>query len=107
MPNKFTFAFTPLAEQDIDSALDYISENLRNLKAARDMLTRIEKAIERACTVPYGFPDCAVYFITDKKIRHVTIDNYLLIYEIDEEKKRLNILRFRYAKMNLEGLRTK
>lgn len=107
MPNKYKFAFTPLAEQDIDSVLDYISENLKNKKAAVDMLDKVENAIENACVLPYGFPDCEIYFIADDKIRHVTIDNYVMIYGVDEENKQINILRFRYAKMNLEGIRTK
>lgn len=107
MANKYTYAFTPLAEQDIDTVLEYVSEKLHNLKAAGDMFDKIGQAIEQACVLPYGFPDCGIYFITDEKIRHVPIDNYVLIYEIDEDKKRLNILRFRYAKMDLEGIRTK
>ena len=107
MPNKYKFALTPLAEQDIDSVLEYISENLRNVKAARDMLDKIEETIEKACILPYGFPDCEIYFITDKNIRHATIDNYVMIYEINDEKKQLNVLRFRYAKMNFADIRTK
>lgn len=107
MPNKYKFAFTPLAEQDIDSVLEYISDNLRNVKAASDMLNKIEKAIDNACVLPYGFPDCKIYFIADNAIRHVIIDNYAMIYGIDDEKKQINILRFRYAKMNLAGIRTK
>lgn len=107
MPNKYTYAFTPLAEQDIDAVLEYISENLHNLKAASDMLDKIERAIENACMLPYGFPDCGIYYITDEKIRHIPIDNYVLIYSIDEDTKRLNVLRFRYAKMDLKGIRTK
>lgn len=107
MPNKYKFAFTPLAEQDIDSALEYISENLSNVKAANDMLDKIEKTIESACLLPYGFPDCKIYFIVDDKIRHVVIDNYVMIYGIDEKNNQINILRFRYAKMNLTGIRTR
>ena len=71
------------------------------------MLDKIGQAIEQACVLPYGFPDCGIYFISDEQIRHVPIDNYVLIYEIDEDKKRLIILRFRYAKMDLERIRTK
>ena len=107
MANKYTYSFTPLAEQDVDAVLEYISEKLHNVKAANDLLDNIEEAIEKACVLPYGFPDCGIYFISDEQIRHVPIDNYVLIYEIDEDKKRLIILRFRYAKMDLERIRTK
>ena len=107
MPNKYKFAFTPLAEQDIDSVLEYISVNLQNKKAANGMLDKLEKTIERVCLLPYGFPDCKIYFIPDDTIRHVNIDNYVMIYGIDDENRQINILRFRYAKMDLAGVRTK
>ena len=107
MSNKYNYQITPIAEQDIDSALAYISENLSNPKAAADLFLEIERAINEICTVPYGFPDCEIYLISDENIRHVPIDNYILVYEISGEENKINILRFRYAKMKLANLPVK
>ncbi len=107
MSSKYSFQITPIASEDIDSALAYISEKLCNPKAAADLFLEIEKAIDEICTVPYGFPDCAIFLITDESIRHIPIDNYVLVYEILDENKKINILRFRYAKMNLAKLQVK
>ena len=97
----FNYKFTPLAVEDIDSALTYISAQLLNKKAATDLLTEIGKTIERICEFPYSFADCSYFLITNDKIRHAIINNYVLVYEISEENNQINILRFRYAKMNL------
>ena len=107
MSNKYSYQLTPIAEQDIDSALAYISENLSNPKAASDLFLEIERAINEICTLPFGFPDCEIYLVSDEKIRHIPIDNYILVYEVLEERKKINILRFRYAKMNLANIQFK
>lgn len=96
---------TPLASQDMDSALGYIAENLCNEKAARELYFGIERGIETICEFPYSSPDCKLFLITDEKIRHILIDNYALIYEIKEEEKEIVILRFRFSKMNLKKVK--
>lgn len=107
MPSKYNYKLTPLAEEDIDSVLTYISEQLFNGKAADDLLTKIENTIGRICEFPYSFADCTYFLIKDEKIRHVVIDNYVLVYEIIDEEKQINVLRFRYAKMNLTKMNVK
>lgn len=104
MSNKYTFRLTPLAEQDIDSALNYISVNLCNAKAASDLFIEIESAIDTICTFPRSSLDCLCYLIQDNNIRHIPIDNYVLIYEIVDELKEIRILRFRYSRTNLKNV---
>ena len=107
MSNKYGYRITQIANQDIDSALAYISENLSNPTAAAELFLKLERGIEEICTVPYAFPDCEIFLISEERIRHIVIDNYVLVYEILEESKTVNILRFRYAKMNLSKLQLK
>ena len=107
MSDKYNYKLTPLAEEDIDSALTYISEQLFNGKAANDLLTKIENTIGRICEFPYSFADCSYFLIKDDNMRHAVVDNYVLVYEIIKEEKQINILRFRYAKMNLTKMNVK
>ncbi len=100
MASKYRFRLTPLAEQDIDSALVYISETLCNGKAAIDLLDKIAHAIETICEFPYSAADCKLFLVTDEMIRHIPVENYVMIYEIKDEKS-VNILRFRYTRMDL------
>ncbi len=100
MANKYGYKLTPLAEQDIDSALAYIAETLCNGKAALDLLNKIEHAIGTICEFPYSAADCRRFLVTDEQIRHVPVENYIMIYEIEEREKSVNILRFCYTRMD-------
>ncbi len=104
MPNKHKFFLTPLAISDIDETLAYISEKLANPIAANNLLTNIEQTIDKICDFPFAYADCSFFMIQDKNIRHVQVANYLLIYEIVEEKSSINILRFRYSAMDLSKI---
>ena len=107
MHSKFQYRFTPLALTDIEETLSYITQDLANPLAAKNLYMQIEKAIEQICIFPYAHADCSHYMIVDKNIRHIKIGNYLLFYEIKEQIKTLHILRFRYAKMNFEEMNIK
>lgn len=107
MSSKYSFKFTPLAEEDIGSALVYISQKLFNVKAADDLFAKIENAIAHICEFPYSFADCSYFLINDLNIRHANIDNYVLVYEVLEDAKQINVLRFVYAKMDLSRLNIK
>lgn len=48
MVNKYAYVFMPHAEQDIDAVLEYISEKLHNIKAAKDSLDKIVDTIDKA-----------------------------------------------------------
>ncbi len=104
MASKFSCKLTPLAEQDMDAALAYISETLCNGKAAIDLLDGIEHAIETICEFPYSAADCKMFLVTDEKIRHIPVGNYVMIYEIRESEKSICILRFRYVRTDPEKI---
>lgn len=104
MGNKYRYKFTELAEEDIELVLEYISQQLCNQKAASDLLEKIGQAIDKICLFPYSFCDCTHFLVSDEKIRHAIIENYVLIYEIKDEDRQINILRFRYARMDLTKL---
>lgn len=107
MPNKYNYKITLLAKQDILSAVEYITEQLSNTKAASDLLSKTEQTIKTICEFPYSFADCSYFLISDEHIRHAVIDNYILVYEIVESVKEIRVLRFRYAKMDLTKLNSK
>ena len=105
MASKYGYKFTPLAEQELDAALVYISEALCNGKAAIDLLDKIAYAIETICEFPYSATDCRLFLVADENIRHILVENYVLIYEIKENEKSINILRFCYTRMDLSKLK--
>ena len=103
MPSDFRYFLTPLALQDIDETLAYISDELCNPQAAATLLDSLERTMKEVCAYPYAFPDCSLFFIQDARIRHVPVGNHLAVYEIDEERRQIDLLRFRYAKTDLKN----
>ncbi len=103
MAGNFRYFLTPLALQDIDETLAYISQNLANPQAAKALLDKLEHTLEQACIYPFAYPDCSLFLISDPFIRHAPVGNYLAVYEIDEKKGQINVLRFRYAKTDLKN----
>ena len=101
MQSNFSYKLTPLALQDIDDTLAYISDKLVNAKAAADLLDALEHTLEQICAYPYAFPDCSLFLITDPSIRHAPVNNYLIVYEIDEEEQQINVLRFHFARTDM------
>lgn len=98
MANRYSYQFTDLALADIESSLNYISFQLMNTNAAKELLAEIEKTIKNICLFPFSYPDCSHYFIKDITIRHATINNYILIYRINDKTSSIEILRFKYSK---------
>ena len=101
MQNKYSFSFTPLAFQDLDDALAYISEQLSNPQAATELLEEVEHTLASVCEFPYAFSDCSVYLISDQNIRHAMVKNYVLVFEINEGEGKIIVLRFRYARTDM------
>ena len=100
MPSKYFI--TKLAERDIESAIKYIAETLHNQKAANDLFDKIEKAIENACFFPYAYSSSEYFFIHDLNVRHIIIDNYVLFYEVKDDK--IIVMRFLLAKIDFSKI---
>ena len=94
----YNYEITEQAYEDIDHVLKYITVNLCNKKAAIDLMKNIEKSIEDVCHFPMSYPNCRYYYISDEKIRHICVDNYILFYKIKNDK--IVFLRFAYSKRN-------
>ena len=103
MSSKYSYIISKQANNDIESTLKYINDNLCNPKAASDLFTEIEKTINIACEFPLSFPTSEYYYIQDQNVRHTIIGNYVLFYEIRDSENRLEILRFRFSGINFKA----
>jgi addiction module RelE/StbE family toxin len=82
------------AKKDLGIILDYIKHQLENPLAAKTFLENVKKVKEQLTRTPLMYA-----LIDDEKLRlsgyrKVVINNYIMIYKVDEEKKTINILRF-------------
>ena len=103
----YNFKITALAAADIDEALAYVAGNLNNKKAAKDLYRDLLDKIHKACKFPMMYPDCELYLVYEKNIRHAFVGNYALIYEINEAKKEIQILRFLYQMRDVKSMEMK
>lgn len=100
----YKLEFLPIAKNDIDNIIYYISINLGNKIAAVNLSKKFIDGANGILIFPYGVP---VYEIAGKlknEYRRVRVNNYLMFYTINEEKKVITIVRVLYRKMDIENL---
>ena len=97
----YSYTFTELAKSDIDETINYVSNKLNNTHAARRLYQDIISKIHVIRSLPYAYPDCQIYLIDDVYTRRALVDNYVLIYEINEINKSITILRFLYYRRDI------
>jgi len=88
---------TELAEQDLDGIVNYMVVELANPIAARAFLEKIEGCYALLKTRPKIYVVCDDTCLRNKGYRKALIGNYLLIFRIEEQTKRIHILRFFYG----------
>jgi toxin ParE1/3/4 len=85
------------ADNDIDDIVKYIITDLRNPIAANSFLIDIEKSYNAVISNPYMYSIFKDTRLIIKGYRKIVIKNYLLIYRIDENDKRVVIVRVIYG----------
>ena len=104
MDSEYSFQFTKPAESDLDNTLHYISHDLDNPTAARDLGKKIFAAIDRA----RAFPEIGTLVdnddLSDKTVRRIAVDHYLIYYKPDHAQKMITVIRIIYGKRNLDEI---
>ena len=104
MECKYSYRFTEKAEQDFDEILRYISVDLANPTAAQNLGRKIFEQIN----VVRSFPDSGApvdnEILSDKSVRKLLVDNYILYYKAHYDEKIIFIIRIVYGKRNLDDI---
>ena len=95
---------TDIAEQDILSAIKYISDVLKSPIAANNLLDEIEKYEGILESTPCIYPFVPDEYLAEKRIKFVIVKNYILFYVIDEDKKIVNVIRFLYSRRDWKNI---
>ncbi len=90
--------FAPAAEQDLGDIFEYITNNLKNPTAARNISTKILRRIQYLKNFPEAGPSLEAADSKLKGYRYLAIDNYLVIYRI--HSLQVQIVRIIYARSN-------
>lgn len=99
----YRLEYLPLARQDMIDTVEYISRELSSPEAAARLAEKlINTAEEKLTKFPYA--NAAFFPIKPLKreYRKLPIQNYIVFYWVEEEKKLVTVARVVYARRYLE-----
>lgn len=97
----YSYIVGATAKKDIRSTINYITNKLHNKDAAQALFSNIKLKITDMCKNPMASLNCEIYDIYDETIRHCNVENFVIIFKIDNENKKIDILRFLHSKRNI------
>ena len=96
----YKLEYLPVAQRDMVEIVRYISGELQNPAAA----DRLANAAESILTFPYALPAYQPIRPLKREYRKILVQNFLMLYWVDEEKKLVTIARVVYAKRDVARL---
>lgn len=96
----YDLLITELADEDLDAIVQYISFDLSNPVAAKNLLDKLEAVYQFLVSSPQMYPVCDDDRLKGRGYRKVLLKNYILIFRVDEAISRVYLLRFFYGPQN-------
>lgn len=97
--NNYEIILTDTAKEELEGIYDYISKNLFEVSAANRLMEKIEQSFLMLEQNPYS---CAEIHVKphNEVYRKLVVDNYIALYEVEEEYKQVVVYRVLYSKMD-------
>jgi toxin ParE1/3/4 len=96
---------TEPADRDLEDIIGYIAKKLSNPGAAVGFLEEFLRQKGFLSDSPYMFPLCSNDRLQNEGYHRVLINkNFIALFLIDDENKKVTIMRIFYAKRNYEKL---
>lgn len=104
---KYRLRYLPLFYEDLDEKITYITEKLKNPKAASDLLDKVEKAILDRLPVAESFEP--YHSIRERKYAYyrIYVDNFIIYYVViddDGASPIMEVRRFLYNRQDQRRL---
>lgn len=100
----YDLEYLPLAHQDMVDIVRYISRELKNPAAAERLAADLIGKGDSLRPFPYAHPAHIPIRPLKHEYRKLLVQNYLMFYWVDEEKKLITVARVIYAKRNYDLL---
>lgn len=94
----YKLEYLPAARKDMLEIVRYISRELQNPDAAGHLAEALVEAAEGVLRFPYAAPAHHPIRPLKHEYRKIPVQNYLIFYWVDEEKKLVTVARVMYAK---------
>lgn len=96
----YELVYLPAARQDMIDIVRYIARELKNPTAAERLAAELIEAGEHLPAFPYANPAYLPIRPLKHEYRKMQVHNYLMLYWVEEEKKRITVARVIYARRN-------
>ena len=100
----YKLEYLPVAQRDMVEIVRYISGELQNPTAADRLVMELVNAAESVLTFPYALPSYQPIRSLKREYRKILVQNFLMFYWVDEEKKLVTVARVVYAKRDVARL---
>jgi len=97
--NIYEVILTDVALDELDEIYEYIHKNLDNKSAANRLMEKIENGFLELEHNPYMCVEVNIRK-NDEIYRKLVVDNYVALYDVDEEYKQVVIYRVLYSGRN-------
>lgn len=95
----YEIMLTDIALEELDEIYEYIHKNLSNKSAADRLMEKIENTFLALECNPYMCTEVHIRR-NDEMYRKLVVDNYIALYDVDEEYKQVVIYRVLYSGRN-------
>ena len=86
------------ATQDLKKIVQYMVQELHAPEAANHFLQQVDLCYDHIRAFPTMYESCEMAASQQAGLRKALIGNYVLIYQVDEEKSCATVLRFFYGR---------
>jgi len=100
----YRLIISELADSDLDSIVQYITERLAEPKAASDFLDAVDKCYSHLENNPLIYERCRDPKLNKEGYRKAVIKNYVLVYKVDEIAETVDIYRFFHGSQDYVSL---
>lgn len=100
----YKLEYLPVARKDMLEIVQYISQKLQNPDAANRLAVELVNAAEGMLKFPYSTRVYQPIRSLKHEYRKILVQNYLMFYWVDEEKKLVTVARVVYAKRDYDQL---
>ena len=97
---QYSIKFTSKGISDMTRIYNYIKKKLQNEIAAENLIRKTEKYIAELKYSPHAYRELRRGNLKRKAFRKIKINNYILLYTVDEDKKQVTVSHMFYARSN-------
>ena len=94
---KYKLKFSKQAAADLGETFDYISLTLKAKTAAKNLMCKMDKAINTLREFPESCPLCSDDTLHEMNYRRLVVDNFVVIYLVDKKAAAVFIVRIFYG----------